>query len=320
MTDEALDRSARVKPDGLVSAWALLGLAWTIFAIWGAAGWIASGEARPVPIQGPDIYETWRLIGMRVLEISSMGLLAIGVLSWVILPWLKQRRLILEGMLLIGGCVGFFIDPLINNFHYTFAWNQHAINLGTWASAFPAWTPQGAYAEGILWAFPQYIMMSAGAAVAGHWIVARLRARFPGIGLAPALGIVFLIFFAGDFIVENMFLLFRVYAFARTHGAVTLFAGQLNQFPIYESLFVGAQAVPLTLLMLSARERADGLSFVERGADRIAAPYRTWARCFAIIGFTFVVYAFGYFFPSSWLSVTADSVIQLPSYLQPNPI
>lgn len=305
--------------DGFAAWWALLGLLWTAFAIYGTADWFLSGQAVPVSIQGPDDYAPWRLIGMRSLEGLSLLFVAYGAYAWIVRPWLDGRGLILEGMLLIGGCVGFFMDPVINIFEYTFAWNQHAINIGTWAHVFPAWKPQGAYAEGLAWAFPQYIMMSAGAAVFGTWIVCTLQARYPRISLPWALTAVFAVHFVADFIVENSFIFFHVYAFARTHGAVTLFAGQVNQFPLYESALVAAQAVPLTLLMMSARNSPDGLSFVERGAQYFPAPLQKTVRCLAVIGFAFFIFAM-YFFPSSWLSVTADSVIQLPSYLWEEPL
>lgn len=311
-------RSTRVaSSNGLASGWAILGAAWIIFIIYGVVRWIISGKVGPVPIQGPDHYATWRLVGLRALEISSVLFVVLMVRQYVVRPWRRERRLGIEGMLMIGGTLGFFIDPVINIFHYTFAWNQYAVNIGTWAPIFPGRSNEvGPYAEGLLWAFPQYIMMSAGAALAGYWIVTRLRRRFPGIGLVPALAVVFLAHFVGDLIIENIFLVFQVYAFPRTFSALTLFPGQLNQFPLYESVFVGAQAVPLTLLMLSARESDDGLSFVERGAENFSARYQIYVRCGALIGFTMVVYAFGYFLPWSWMSITPDSFIQIPSYLR----
>jgi Spirocyclase AveC-like len=312
------ERSPRVaSPNGSATGWAILGAAWIIFIIYGVVRWVISGPFGPVPIQGPDHYATWRLVGLRGLEASSVLFVVMMVTRYVVRPWRRERKLRIEGMLMIGGTLGFFIDPVINIFHYTFAWNQHAVNLGTWLSIFPGRSNEvGPYAEGLLWAFPQYIMMSAGAALAGYWIVTQLRQRFPGIGIASALAVVFVAFFIGDLIIENIFLVFQVYAFPRTFSGLTIFAGKLNQFPLYESIFVGAQAIPLTLLMLSARESDDGLSFVERGAGNISSRYQVYVRCGAIIGFTLVVYAFGYFLPWSWLSVTPDSFIHIPSYLQ----
>jgi len=58
----------------------------------------------------------------------------------------------------------------------------------------------------------------------------------------------------------------------------------------------------------------------ERGSERFAVRYRTAVRCLAVVGFTFVVYAFGYFFPWSWMSITPDSVIDVPSYMRPGPV
>ena len=307
-------------PANLATAWALLGGAWIAFVGYGTIRWFMSGEVGPAPIQGPDRYPVWQLVGLRGLEIFSMLFVVFMVAVYGVRPWRRGQGLTLEAMMLIGGLVGFFIDPLINFFRYTFAWNAHAFNIGSWLSAFPGHVPSGPYAEGILWAFPQYIMMSAGAALSGYWILTRLRAKFPGIGLVPGLAVVFVSFFLGDMVIEGTFILFGVYAYPRAYSSLTLFAGELHQFPLNESFFVAAQAVALTLFMRSARESADGLSFVERGSERFAVRYRTAVRCLAVVGFTFVVYAFGYFFPWSWMSITPDSVIDVPSYMRPGPV
>jgi Spirocyclase AveC-like len=307
-------------PAGLATAWALLGSAWIAFVIYGTIRWFASGEAGPAPILGPDVYPTWQLVGLRGLEIVSMVFVVYMVAVYGVRPWRQRQGLTLEAMMLIGGLVGFFIDPLINFFRYAFAWNAHAINIGTWLSVFPGHVPSGPYAEGILWAFPQYIMMSAGAALSGYWMLTRLCARFPDLGLVRGLAVVFVAFFLGDMLIEGTFIFFGVYAYPRAYSGITLFAGTLHQFPLNESFFVAAQAVALTLFMRSARESDDGLSFVERGSERLPLRYRTTTRCLAVVGFTFVVYAFGYFFPWSWMSITPDSVVNVPSYMQPGPV
>jgi hypothetical protein len=318
--DPAVAPARIAGPANLATAWAMLGGAWIAFVGYGTIRWFASGAVGPAPIQGPDVYPTWQLVGLRGLEIFSVLFVVFLVVVYGVRPCRQGHGLQVEAMLLIGGVVGFFIDPLINFFRYTFAWNAHAINLGTWISVFPGHAPMGAYAEGILWAFPQYIMMSAGAALGGYWILSLLRGRYPGIRLVPALGVVFAAFFVGDMLIESTFLLFGVYAFPRTYSGITLFAGELHQFPLYESFFVAAQAVALTLFMRSARDSSDGLSFVERGSEQLPMRYRTAVRCLAVVGFTFVVYAFGYFLPWSWMSITPDSIIDLPSYMQAGPV
>lgn len=304
--------------EGTVAVWALLGLLWLGFSAWAYGHWIvASGDFKPAPILGPDHYGSGYLIALRVVEVLSIALAGVTIWVFLVKPLRATGRLTLDGMLVIGSLAACTIDPMINYFHYTFAWNAHALNLGSWLGSFPLHSGPSHYGEGLVWFVPQYLYLGIGLGAIGGRIVAWLRARYPGISNAAALGTAFVTLFLLDIVIEQLFLRLGIYAFPRTWSALTLFAGSRYQFPIYESVFVGLYALGFLAVRLSALDDPSGVSFIERGADRWRPQLRTAVRTLAACGFCALWAAAAYFIPWSWMSNTADSVVTPPSYMAP---
>ena len=135
---------------GGVSLWAVAGALWIVFIGQAWLRWMASETLfRPAPIKGPDTFDGAALLILRVIEVLSI-LIAAGTI-WVFLvkPLIATRRLTLDGMIVIGSLLASGIDPLINYFHYTFAWNAHALNMGSWLAFFPLHQGPTRYAEGL---------------------------------------------------------------------------------------------------------------------------------------------------------------------------
>jgi hypothetical protein len=303
---------------GAVSLWAVAGALWIAFIGQALLRWMASDKLfRPAPINGPDTFDGAALLVLRLIEVISL-LIAAGTI-WVFLvkPLIATRRLTLDGMIVIGSLLASAIDPLINYFHYTFAWNVHALNMGSWLAFFPLHQGPTRYAEGLAWFIPQYLYLGIGLAAIECRIILALRGRFPGIANVRSFGIAFVAVLGIDIVIEQLFIRTRVYAFPRTWEAFTLFAGTPFQFPVYESVFVAVYAAGFTCLRMSARDDPDGVSFVERGITRWAPRWRTPITLLAVIGFCALWAAVAYFIPWSWMSVHPDSLIVPPSYMSP---
>ena len=303
---------------GGVSLWAVAGALWIVFIGQAWLRWMASETLfRPAPINGPDTFDGAALLILRVIEVLSI-LIAAGTI-WVFLvkPLIATRRLTLDGMIVIGSLLASGIDPLINYFHYTFAWNAHALNMGSWLAFFPLHQGPTRYAEGLVWFIPQYLYLGIGLAAIECWIIRALRKRFPGIANVRSFSIAFVAVFGIDVVIEQVFIRTRIYAFPRTWEAFTLFAGTKFQFPLYESLFVAVYAAGFTYLRMSAHDDPHGVSFLERGISRWSPHWRTPITLLAVIGFCAVWAALAYFLPWSWLSVSPDSFIVPPSYMSP---
>lgn len=320
--------SRRTTPDtlgadarrGAVSLWALLGVGWILFVGQAGTRWILSDtQFGPAPIQGPDVFDGTALAVLRVIEVVSLLIAAATIWVFLVKPLIVQRKLTLDGMIVIGSLLASGIDPLINYFHYTFAWNAHALNAGSWLAFFPLHQGPTRYAEGVAWFVPQYLYLGIGLAAIECRIILALRRRYPGIPNIRSFSVAFVAIFCVDIVIEQVFIRTRVYAFPRAWEALTLFAGTPYQFPVYESIFVAIYAAGFTYLRMSAHDSADGTPFLHRGIQRWPSQYRTPVKLLAVIGFCAVWAALAYFIPWSWMSVNPDSIITPPSYMLPGP-
>lgn len=303
---------------GAVSVWALLGAAWLIFVGQAWIRWVSSDtQFGPAPINGPDTFDGTALAVLRIIEVLSLLIAAATIWVFLIRPLIRQRKLSLDGMIVIGSLLASGIDPLINYFHYTFAWNAHALNAGSWLAFFPLHQGPTRYAEGLAWFVPQYLYLGIGLAAIECRIILALRRRFRGIPNVRSFSMAFVAILCVDILLEQLFIRTRVYAFPRTWEAFTVFAGTPYQFPLYESLFVAIYAAGFTYLRMSAHDDAHGVPFLHRGIERWPAGWQTPVKLLAVIGFCAVWAALAYFIPWSWMSVNPDSLIQVPSYMTP---
>lgn len=122
---------------GAVTVWAVIGVVWLVFIGQVLLRWITGddGSFGPAAIVGPDEMDTWRLVAMRVVEAISVGIMV--AMAWICLirPWRETGRIGLDGKLYIAATLAAPIDPLINYFHWTFAWNANAVNWGSWGTS-----------------------------------------------------------------------------------------------------------------------------------------------------------------------------------------
>src|SRR5581483_4940271 len=211
---------------GTVSVWAVVGVVWIVFVAQAWGRWVASDTLfAPAPIYGPDRFEGPALVVLRVIE--AVSILIVVATVWVFLarPLIRTRTLSLDGMIVIGSLLASAIDPMINYFQYTFAWNAHALNMGSWLAFFPNSTGPRHYGEGLAWFIPQYLYLGIGLASIECRIILALRRRAPGISNVRAFAIGYLSIFMIDVVIEQLFIRTRVYAFPRTWEALTLWAG-----------------------------------------------------------------------------------------------
>jgi hypothetical protein len=308
------DRSAGVL------AWAVWGGIWTAIALNAWVRWVLSDTLfGPVPIQPGDAIDPVRLVALRALEVISTLVVVQCAWQCALKPWLKERRFGLEGMLLLGGIFGFSADSLLNLHELLFAFNVHSVNLGVWTSFMPFYTDGPArYAESLLWGFPMYVYFGITASLAGCAIIRRLRNRYPDISNAAALAIVYAVFVIGDFVLENTIIrTTHAYMFVKTYEPLTVFAGSIYQFPVYESLCAAAVSLGFTVIRLSAMDAPSGLSIVERGVNRLGPRYGMPARTLAVIGACSALFIFAYHLPFNWLGLIGESVSQPPAYMLP---
>jgi len=305
---------ASERPAGIVQFWAAFGGLLVLSFVYLLVRWAVSGDmARPDP--GPDHYKY--LWWLRTVEVGSV--LAVLGFAWftVVKPWRHTRSIPFDGKLLLGLMVAYQVDPVLNYYNPSFVFNAHSVGFGSWANGIPGYSSpaQDRLAEGFLWAMPLYMYFGLLAAIIGGKVLAWLGARFPSASKASLYAMLFVLVTVGDFFVEFATIVYpQLYVFAGTEKSLTLFAGEVYQFPVYHCVFAAVFAVMITWLRES--RDANGISAVERGLDRLDVGRRVKGLLsFLAITAWATLSALGYFLPFAWMSMQADSYPKLPSYL-----
>ncbi|MCB9440274.1 MAG: spirocyclase AveC family protein [Mycolicibacterium sp.] len=302
---------------------ALVGICWTVFAAIVLVRWVTSGEDfTPVPRLGPDVMPDWRLIALRIFEAISLAVLAAFVWYCVVRPLRTTGKIGLDGKFVIGGLVCFVVDGFLNVQEYLFAWNSANVNRGVWVRFLPFHNPDAPtrYAESLIWGPPMYVYFAAGVAIVACHEANRVRRRWPDISKFQLLVAIFVFEFLFDFVVENIAIrTTHAYAYAKTYEPLTLWAGEVHQFPLYESFLVACVGCMFTWARMEAQERPLGQSPIEVGAERWRSSLAPHVRNFAVIGFCILTLALLYHLPFNWLGVIGTSYADLPSYLMPSP-
>jgi Spirocyclase AveC-like len=301
--------------ESAVKVWALIGAAALGMIVVGLARWLAAGPRATNP--GPDPYPY--LVALRLVEAAGAILLVSLFALLVVRPLLRRRPVGFDGMLMVACLLVHFVDPTFSYFSPSFIQNSHSVQWGSWADYIPGYaSPAGAagFVEGLLWAATLYGVFGIVAALGGCAILMRLRRRWPARSDFTHYIVLFGIFCVFDFIIENFFVRTQIYLFWGSWSPLTLWTGQLYQFPLYETFLAVVYALGFVWLRDSVDAR--GLSAVERGADdlgrarRLAGPIRFCA----ITGFCLVWGLVSYFMPFNWMAMKSDAYPALPSYLR----
>lgn len=316
-TKSGMNRRAALqhRPAGIV-VWAAIGMVTIAVIVVGIARWLVSDDFVATPT-GSDIYPY--LIELRIVELISVLFLLYFFVTCIFVPLRRDKRLPFDGKLLIGCLAVHFVDPLFNYFSPSFLQNAYSLNRGSWANFIPGFaSPSGdaGYVEGILWAAALYGLFGVAAAQGGGWVLAKLRTRWPQRNNVLHYLCLFLLICVLDLIVENYFVRREIYIFWGAWSPFTLWAGEVYQFPLYETLLASLYALGFVYLRDTRDDQ--GLSFVERGIDRlyVSARVRSWMSFCAITAFSLVWAIVSYFGPFIYTSMQADAFPALPSYLQ----
>ncbi|KRB76550.1 hypothetical protein ASE01_14460 [Nocardioides sp. Root190] len=307
---------------GPASFLALIGALWAALSVYVVLRWVTDGtQFGPVERIGPDEMASWRVAALRVFELVSLAVM-FGFFWWsCIKPWRETGRISLDGKFVIGGLVGFTADAFLNVHNYLFAWNSHNVNLGVWVKYLPFHNPDAPsqYGESLIWGPPMYIYFCAGVAILAAHHAVKLRRRWPKLSKFQIFVAIFVFEFWFDFIIENLAIrLTHGYAYAKTYEPLTLWAGEVHQFPVYESVLVAFVGMVFTWARMEAMERPPGQSPIEIGVERWRASLQGVVGHFAVYGFCVVTLVFVYHLPFNWLGTIGDSYADLPSYLMPS--
>lgn len=299
-----------------IKLWAPIGFVCVATSTCGILAWLFSGP-EPTP-PGPDPFIGWRIVVLRLAEVISLAVTAFMLWKYLFKSLVQERRLTFDGMFILALLPMYFMDVTANYFNFSFAYNAHFVNLGSWANYVPGFEAprQHLLPEPLLYSLPMYTWWLFGEALFGCFVVRKVRSRFPTASSTLVFAAVFIAIFVVDFIGENILIRAGHYSYAGVVGHLTLWAGSQYQFPIYESAMVATLGVGFTYLRYFRDDK--GLSFVERGVESLHFTPRliTTTRYFAVAAFVYLFTIVGYFLPYNFFAMQEDTFADLPSYLR----
>lgn len=323
LTDRSSPRPRTVppvaEPRRLVPAkwWATIGAAYLALVVWLIVRWVGSAQFQRTPT-GPDELSSGARTLAVVLDTVSPVAGAAVLWRFVIQPWRREGRLTTDGLICLAFLPLLFSDLWENYTVHTFQYSSYFANFGSWYDHVPGWvSPRGnLLAHPIAFVAPGYLYCVFMFTVIGCWLARRIQQRWANIGTVGTWLGVYLFIVAIDFTFEVLFLRTHLIAYPATIRSLTLFAGEVHQFPIYEAI---VSAMFWTAMTAARFYRDDkGRTVAERGIERLSLSTRreTGMRFLAIVGLWSTLFFFCYHLPMNFIGVHADNwPDNLPSHL-----
>ena len=301
------EAEARVKP---VQIWAAVGGALLALQVYVWIRWIIGPYFERVP-GGPNEPPMYMQIPLMANAIVLWAGLPFALWFFIVRPWVRERRITLDGMLLVSMALMFFQDPLLNYFNTWCTYNTWLFNRGSWSSDIPGWVspeePGRQVAEPLLTNAPGYAYGVLLIIIAGCWVMRRIKARWPNISNLRLIVATYVIAFAFDFVMEALVMLpIGFYTYPGSIRAVSFNAGTYYQWPVYEGLMWGGVMAALCCLRYFTDDR--GRTVVERGLDRVRGGMvqQQLVRFLAIFAGVSVCFFVLYNIPAQWIGMHSD--------------
>lgn len=266
--------------------WASFGALWLAFMTYVLIHWMAGPYFERVPV-GPSDPPMYMKVFLTVLQFTMIPAM-LGLLWWsVALPWLRERKVTVDGALTLAFCTLFFQDPLSNYFGPWITYNSWSVNRGSWVHSVPGWMSYGApgatVVEPPLTIIGLYVVIMTIAVRIGVATIRWAAGRWPRMGKPGLFVICWAAMFAFDVVFEGViFMPLGVWTYAGGH--FSLFPNTYHAFPLHEAFLVGILLTSYSFLRYFLDDR--GRTVVERGSEHItASPAGHGAiRALAIIG------------------------------------
>jgi hypothetical protein len=302
-TNTCIAEPRRIVP---VKWWATLGALILAFIAYVLVDWVTGPFLRHVPT-GPSDPPTYMKVAIISFEVLSIPV-ALGLIYWfAVRPLVRQRRMPLDGMLVLAFYTLWFQDPLSAYGGHWFTYNSWAINYGSWVHSVPGWLSNGKpgamLVEPILIIPGVYVYVFVITMFLGAWVMRRAKVRWPRIGNVGLVSLCFTSMVVFDIILEGViFMPLGVWEYPGGRG-FSIFSGTYHAFPINEILTVSATFTAVACLRYFRNDR--GLTLVERGSERLrmSEGKQTVARALAVLAGVHVALFLTYTIPNTWIGM-----------------
>ena len=279
--------------------------------------WVTSPYFAPSPV-GSDPIPDWLLQLIRFTEVFCAALIVWFLWVLLIKPWIRNRKMPWDGILMLALFTMWVQDPMCNYFNFTFMYNAYFINRGSWCLFLPGWqSPRGSnLPEPIFLMGGIYLWWTTINVIAFSWSLKKLRVWLPTFSTLAHIPIAFVSIVILDALLEIPATRFGLFAYPGAPYSLTLWAGKYYQFPIYENIFMNFNYLSIGLLRYYRDDRGESLA--ERGTAALKIPEaaKTWVRFFALVGFCNISYFIVYFLPFNWMAMQSDTFPPYPSYMR----
>lgn len=278
--------------------------------------WILSGNATPVD-PGPDPIPGLTRLAMTVFQIAC-PVLALVAIVYVVRKSLRERQLCVEAAIVIGSAIAWWHDPLINWFQPVLLYNAGLVNFGNWTENIPGWqSPDGRLmAEPVLMIGMIYIWMPLAMGSLARWVMGRARRCWPTLGPVRTFCCGWLAVYVIEFPLEIIALHTGLLGYPASIPALTLWAGQTVQVPLYGPVLWSLVLSSSGALMFFRSSK--GQIRVEVGVEslRWGTKAKSLLRVLAVTGFLHVVAIGVYDIPINLAGLYAGPTETYPTYLR----
>jgi hypothetical protein len=289
-----------------VKWWATLGALILAFIAYVLIHWVTGPYFERVPT-GPTDPPTYMKVAIVIFQAVSIPV-AIGLIYWfAVRPLIRERRLPLDGMLVLAFFTLWFQDPLSAYGGHWFTYNSWAINWGSWVHSVPGWLSNGKpgamLVEPILIIPGVYVYVFVITMFLGAWVMRRAKARWPRIGNVALIGLCFASMVAFDIVLEGViFMPLGIWEYPGGRG-VAIFSGTYHAFPVNEIVTVSLTFTAVACLRYFRNDR--GQTLVERGSEhlRMSAAKQTVVRALAVLAGVHVALFVTYTIPNTWIGM-----------------
>lgn len=266
-------------------AWIVVGGLWFALFVWCMGGWVLGPDFVPNTFgreQAPESLVRF----VRTLEVL-MGLLTAWLLWWFVFkPLWRDRRLSFDGLFFLACGTLVLQEPWLNWVRPQLLYNTVFINYGSWMGYLPGIVSPVAekVPVSIFFAGLGYFWIVAGPAWCGSRFMSWTRRRDPDASVLKLVAMCFLGFVVFDVCIEVFILRTGMFIYPSTISALTLFAGEPHQFPIYEIVSWAGTYTALACVHFFRNDKGETLA--DRNFDRLQIPQglQVFTRWLAIMG------------------------------------
>lgn len=299
-----------LRPKGLrpVHVWSALGAGFLLLNIYVMGRWFLSGPT-PTP-SGETPLPGWMSVTIQTFNILSWVIGAVTVWIFLIRPWIRDRKISIDGMLILVFPFVWWQDMLANYTTSQVSYNSAAFNFGSWYGFIPGWlSPSDNRMAEPLWVIPAYWYWFVGSTAIAVAAMQWARRKWPNVSNVRLVLTCYLVMVLFDAVVETIWLRMGMYSYMSGIDWLTLFHGHYYQFPIYEVILLAASMCAIACVRFFRDDR--GCTIAERGVYEVTKKRsgRFILRFLALVGIMNLAY-FGYNLAFQWTGIQATDTVR----------